>query len=425
MGPKVAYILSRFPTIAETFILYEMLELKRLGLQIEIFPLIHQREPVKHAEVDLLAAQVHHHSLFSGATVAAHLYWLRKNPKIYGQVWRQTIRHTWKSLKFLSRSLVVLSLAALYARRMVELEIDHIHAHWATHPALAAYLIKQLTGIPYSFTAHANDIFVDQTMLEEKIRQASFVVTISQFNRQFLCKLYDELAAQKVFVIHCGVDPAVFQARPPKKLTHKFTIVCVARLEEKKGHRYLLEACAPLKSQGINFHCLLVGDGEARTEIEAHIRRLNLTDQITVLGFQPRHRVRELLAGADVMVLPSIVTGTGRQEGIPVALMEALAIGLPAIATAISGIPELIEDGETGLLVPERDPQALTRAIIKLYHSRELGPQLGAGGRDKVLKDFNLHTTTAALHQLFSSNSAPNPSLSPQGNRMPGCVDIS
>lgn len=402
MSQKVAYIMSRFPTIAETFILYEMLELKRLGLQIEIFPLIRQKEPVRHAEVDKLAGQVHYHQLFSVATVAAQLYWFRKKPKRYLQLWWKIIRTHLKSLKFLSRSLVVLPLAALYARRMEELAINHIHAHWATHPTLAAYIIKQLTGISYSFTAHADDIYVDQTMLDEKVRQANFVVTISEYNRQFLSELYNGLVAPKTFVIRCGVDLGVFQVGAAKKPNDQFTIICVARLGKAKGHKYLIEACAQLKAQGLNFRCLLVGDGELRAEIEDQIRQFNLTDQILLLGFQPRDKVRELLAGADLMVLPSIITEKGQKEGIPVALMEGLATGLPAIATAISGIPELIKDGETGLLAPQRDPQALVEAICKLYHTPALRQQLGAKGRAKVMKEFNLQASAVQLYQLFT-----------------------
>lgn len=401
MSEKIAYLMSRFPTIAETFILYEMLELKRLGLQIEIFPLIRQTEPVKHAEVDMLAPQVHYHHLLSASTIAAQFYWLSKKPRLYFRVWWETIRNNLQSPKFLSRSLVVLPLAALFARRMEELGIKHIHAHWATHPTLAAYIIKQLTGISYSFTAHSSDIFKEQIMLEEKIRQASFVVTISEYNRQFLCHLYQDLVAQKLFVIRCGIDAEIFQVRPAKKVNDQFTIICVARLKTVKGHRYLIEACAHLRDQGVNFRCLLVGDGETRAEIEAQIRQSNLTDHITLLGFQPRHRICELLAEADVMVLPSIVTNNGAKEGIPVALMEALAVGLPAISTAISGIPELIEDGKTGLLVPQYDGQALAEAILRLYQT-DWGEQLAARGRTKVLEEFNLRTNAARLHELLS-----------------------
>jgi glycosyltransferase involved in cell wall biosynthesis len=169
-------------------------------------------------------------------------------------------------------------------------------------------------------------------------------------------------------------------------------------LDLKKGHRYLIDACAYLKAQGLNFRCLFVGEGETRAELEDQIQRLNLTDQITLLGLQPRHRVLELLAQADVKALPSI------SEGIPVSLMEALAMGLPAVATAISGVPELIEDGQTGLLVPARDGQALATAISKLYGAPELGQQLGARGKVKVMEEFNLRISATHLYRLFTKD---------------------
>jgi colanic acid/amylovoran biosynthesis glycosyltransferase len=400
MSQKIAYIMSRFPTIAETFILYEILELKRLGLHIEIFPLIHQKEAVSHREVEMLERYVHYPKLLSIATLLAQLYWLYTKPKTYGRVWWRTVRGNLKSPKFLSRALVVLPLAALYAREMAELDIKHIHAHWATHPALAAYIIKQLTGISYSFTAHSGDIFFEQSMLEEKIHQANFVVTISEYSRKFLCNLYDERITGKIHVIHCGIDLEAFQTGSSKPPDAPFTLICVARLDREKGHHYLVEACAQLKAQGMNFRCLLVGEGDTRAELEAQIQQLGLTDQIILLGLQPRHRVLELLAQADVKVLPSI------SEGIPVSLMEALAMGLPAVATAISGVPELIEDGQTGLLVPTCDVQALTTAISKLYRTRNLGQQLGAKGRIKVMEEFNLRISAANLYRLFTKDQA-------------------
>jgi len=391
VGRKIAYVVSRFPTIAETFILYEILELERLGLQVEIFPLIRQNEPVKHAEVEKLAKRIHYNQILSVSTIAAQIYWLFNNPRNYLEAWWRAISGNFSSPKFLTRALVVVPLAARFARQMQALSVEHVHAHWATHPTLAAYVIRQLTGLSYTFTAHAHDIYVERPMLKEKIQEAESVVTISDYNKELLQQLYGESAAEKIVVIHCGIDPTVFQPRAKPRSSEQFTIICVASLKDYKGHPYLIEACAQLKAEGVRFRCILVGDGQDRSEIEAQISQLGLSEQVLLLGFQPRNRVNELLSEADVMVLPSIITGTGKKEGIPVALMEALAIELPVVTTAISGIPELIEDGKTGLLVPERDARALAAALLKLYRSSELGSRLAAAGRSKVLEDFNLY----------------------------------
>ena len=405
MSRTVAYLMSRFPKISETFVLYEILALQRLGLHIEIFSLVHHKEEVVHLEAQAVSDRVHYGSLVSRAMLAAQLYWLYMRPGAYLRAWWQAIRGNITSLKFLVRALAVVPKASLFARQMQVLGVEHVHAHWATHPTLAAYVVHRLTGLPYSFTAHANDIFVKRPMLDEKIRQAKFVITISEYNRQFLQNLYGSMAADKTVIIHCGIDPEVF--KPPKSRSEQFTIICVASLEEKKGHTYLIEACARLKAQNIEFLCLLVGDGPARSQIKAQVDRLNLEEHVILLGYQPRHLVSQLLREASLMVLPSVTARHGRKEGIPVALMEALAVEMPVIATAISGIPELIENERTGLLVPERDSAAIAAALLRLYKTPQLGRQLGSAGRAKVLQDFNLRRNAAALYDLFAPQPVP------------------
>lgn len=395
----VAYIMSRFPKISETFIMNEILELERLGLHVEIFPLLREQEQVMHPEAAALVARAHYSTLVSQAVLAAQLYWLLKQPRAYFGAWWQALWGNRGSRKFFVRALAIVPQAALFARQMQRIGVAHVHAHWATHPALAAFVIHRLTDLPYSFTAHAHDIYVDRTMLTEKIRDASFVVTISEFNRRLL-REHSGSIADKTVVIHCGADLSLFQpqAAQPNAV---FTIGCVARLDEMKGQRYLIEACAKLKAQNVAFTCVLVGDGPARAELEAQIARLDLNDQVRLLGRQPRDRVSEIVAAADVIAMPSVVTADGHAEGIPVALMEALAMERPVVTSAISGLPELIIDGETGLLVPERDVDALVAALLRLRADPELGRRLGAAGRTKVLHEFDLRRNAEALYDML------------------------
>jgi colanic acid/amylovoran biosynthesis glycosyltransferase len=395
---KIAYLMSRFPTIAETFILYEILEIQRLGLQIEIFPLLRQREKVIHAEAAALVERAHYSYIFSLAVLAAQIYWLYRRPRAYLNAWWKAIRGNLASPKFLSRALIVVPQSAWFARQMQALGVEHIHAHWATHTTLAAYIIQQLTDLPYSFTAHSHDIYFERPMLEEKIRRASFVVTISEYGRRLLGQLYGAAAEEKMVVIHCGVDLTVFQPRPARQRQEPFVIGCVASLRAIKGHLYLIEACAHLKAQNVPFRCLLIGEGDYRPHIEAAIARYGLQAQVTLLGHQPRHRVRELLTETDVLVLPSLT------EGIPVALMEAMATELPVVATDITGIPELVEHEQTGLLVPARDSTTLAIALLRLWADPELGKKLGRAGRQKVWREFNLQSNAAKLHRLLAHN---------------------
>lgn len=405
----VAYLMPRLSKASETFILHEILELERMGLRVEIFPLVHRDEHLVQPEAQALNERTHARSMFSKAMLAAQCHWLRKRPGAYLRAWWQAVRGNRSSRKFLLYTLGIVPEAALFARQMQTLGVEHVHAHWATHPTLAAYVIQQLTGLPYSFTAHAQDIYDERPMLEEKIRQASFVVTVSEYNRRLLCQLYGAEADDKMVVIYCGADPLKFQPQPSRQRTGAFTIVCVANLEEYKGHTYLVEACVALKAQGIPFRCLLVGDGEYRPHIAAQIARLGLTNHVSLLGHQPHSRVRAILADADVLVLPSVTTTSGNREAIPVALSEALATELPVVATAIGSISELVEHEHTGLLVPERNAYALAAALIRLQRDPALCKELGAAGRLKVLRDFNLHHNVAVLHSLMIHNWHPAP----------------
>lgn len=397
---RVAYIMSRFPKLSETFVLYEILALEQLGIEVEIFPLVRERERVIHREAERLAQVAHHVGVPSWHLVAAQWWWLRRRPRAYLGAWRAALRGNARSARFFVRSLAVVPLAAAFARRMDELEVAHIHAHWATHPALAAYVASRLTGIPYSFTAHAHDIYVERPMLREKIGAARFVVTISEFNRRFLTRLYGRAAAERLVVLHCGTDPSVFRptasARPAPP-----TIVCVASLQPQKGHRHLIEACRILSEAEVDVRCLLVGEGDERADLERRIRLAGLGDRIALLGNQPRHRVIELLGSAAIVAQPSVVLPNGKMEGIPVALMEALAMERPVIATDISGVSELVEHEVTGLLVPPGDATALAAAIQRLIGDPELARSLGAAGRRRVLESFNLQDNARLLAERF------------------------
>jgi colanic acid/amylovoran biosynthesis glycosyltransferase len=396
--------MSRFPKLSETFVLYEILSLEQLGVEVDIMPLVREREPVRHREADRLAERAFDARPLSRAVLAAQWYWLRRRPRDYAAVWTAAVRGNLRSPKFLLRALAVVPLAATFARHMRRRRVDHIHAHWATHPALAAYVASRLTRIPYSFTAHAHDIFVERSMLREKIRSARFVVTISEYNRRFLERLYGREAADRLAVIHCGTDPDVFRPLEAAYERGAWTVICVATLQPQKGQANLVEACRLLVAEGIDLRCLLVGDGETRAELARRIRSAGLEGRVELLGYQPRHRVVELVGSADVVVQPSVVLQSGKTEGIPVSLMEALAMERPVVATAISGIPELIEDGVTGLLVPPGDPEALANALRTLYRDPPRALSLGQAGRRRVVAEFNQRTSARELADRFAES---------------------
>jgi len=395
----IAYVMSRFPKISETFILNEMLELRRQGVEIEIFPLIREREDVTHAEVSELTPHAHYAPVLSLRVCASQVAWLLRAPRRYLGTWARVLRGNRRSRAALVRSFYIVPQAATFARELRALGVDHVHAHYATYPALTAYVIHRLVGLPYSFTAHAHDIYVDRPMLEEKLAAARFVVTISDFNRKLLRELYGR-SADRVHVVHCGVDAELFRPGPPGP-RGELTVLCVASLQEYKGQTYLLEACQLLVRQGVSLRCLLVGEGRDRGELEDLVQRLGLEHVVSFLGSQPRHAVRDLLGRADVFALPSVTARDGQMEGIPVGLMEALASGVPVVASDLSGISELVDHERNGFLVPERDAQALASAIARLAEDEELRSEFGRAGRRTVLASFELTDNVARLQELL------------------------
>jgi len=407
VGPRpVAYITSRFPKLSETFVLNEILELERQGVQVEVYALVREKEALAHPEAAELMERVVFAPLSSRRVISDQMYWLRTHPARYLRAWGKALKGNWRSAKFLARSMAVVPKASSFARHMQASGVRHVHAHWATHPALAAYVVRELTGLPFSFTAHAHDIHVNRTMLSEKINKATFVVTISDYNRRLLESLTDD-GAGKVHVIRCGVDTDRFirteASNGDGERDGPLSVVCVASLEARKGHRLLLDAVARLRDAGLSVRLSLVGSGVEESPIKAAIQHLDLSSSVTMLGAQSGKQVARVLAGADIYVQPSVTMANGRSEGIPVALMEAMAMGLPAIASNISGIPELITDRQSGLLVPENDPDALTAALQLLCEDRGMRTKLGRSAREVIESEYALSTNVEHLRLLLTA----------------------
>jgi colanic acid/amylovoran biosynthesis glycosyltransferase len=398
-GLRVAYIMSRFPKLTETFVLYEMLALEEREVAVEIFPLLRHRSAARHPEAARLVPRAHFQPFVSLDILRANWARFRQGPRRYLALWWEMLSGTWRSPNFFFGALGILPKCVLFAREMERLGVHHVHAHFANHPALAALIIHRLTDIPYSFTAHGSDLHVDRRMLETKVRAAAFVVTVSRYNRDLIADECGEDVEEKVKVIHCGVDPEGF---PPSRFRHNgrdqaLRIVCVASLEEVKGHRFLIEACRLLRKRWVAFECDLVGDGPLRAEVTEAIERAGLENRIRVRGGLPRPEVVRALARAHVAVLASHPTPSGKREGIPVALMEAMASRLPVVASAVSGIPELVENGRTGILVPPADPTALADALERLAADPLLRDWMGAAGREKVQREFDLRQTAGDI----------------------------
>ena len=403
-APKVSYVMSRFPKLTETFVLYEILAMEKMGIDVRIYPLLRERQAVSHPEVVTLLPRVRYLPVLSLPIVRAQLHFLRHKTAAYLRVLWDVLRGTWGSANFFFGALGSFPKVVRFAYEMQKSGIGHIHCHFASHPAVAGLIVHRLTGIPFSFTAHGSDLHVERRFLNQKVREAAFVVTVSAYNKELIVRECGEEIREKIHVIHCGVDPEVFR-QPTHRINQSAArVLCVASFEEVKGHEYLVEACRILRDRGTQIACDLVGDGPLRRSVEGQIKKANLESVIRVHGARPRPEVVRMMSEVDIMVLPSVPTRSGKREGIPVVLMEAMASELPVVSSELSGIPELVDNGYTGLLVPPRDIGALADALQKLLQNPALRSRMGRLGREKVVREFNLQRGVETLADLFSAS---------------------
>jgi colanic acid/amylovoran biosynthesis glycosyltransferase len=398
---KIAYMMSRFPKITETFVLYEMVAVMQLGIAVEIYPLMREHTTTMHPEAVPLVEQAHFTAHISLEIILTNLRALVSQPRTYFLTLFTSLRATLGSRRFFTGILAFYPKSVYLAYKMQAAGITHIHAHFASFPAATAYIIHQFTDIPYSFTAHGSDLHRDQHMLYEKIHDSKFVATISKYNHQILLSYCDESDVEKVRIIHCGVDVDAFKPDNNYGDTNTLNLLCIGTLHEVKGQKYLIQACARLKESGIKFQCHFIGDGPDETVLQEEVAHKNLSDEITFHGRLLRSEVIRILSQADIVITPSVPTNDGRREGIPVVIMEAMAFGIPVIASDLSGIPELIDPNINGILVPPGDVDAIATAIERLISKPNLRRKLGTNGRQKIIDEFNLDENARILSELF------------------------
>jgi glycosyltransferase involved in cell wall biosynthesis len=398
-------MMSRFPKLTETFVLDEILEMERAGNKVEIFPLWREKGvDVMHSDAAPLVERAHFAPTLNLRILRDNLRCLFGRPGRYLGTLMTLVRANWRSPRFLLGALAIFPKACSFACEMRRLGVQHLHAHFASHPAAAAFIVGRMADIPWSFTGHGSDLHREQSMLKEKVDEAAFVVTISDYNKRFILERVGERYAHKVQVIHCGVQLDRFERA--RSSQGPLQIACVGTLHEVKGQGFLLEACALLRDRGIEFDCHFIGDGPDRELLERQARTLGIRDRVTFHGACEREQVRALLARMDIAAAPSVPSSDGRREGIPVALMEAGACGLALVASRLSGIPELVTDGETGYLADPGDVEGLADAMHRVAASPALGQQLGEAVRRHLEREFNLPTNVARLRELMLSGAA-------------------
>lgn len=395
---KIAYIVSEYPKISHSFIRREIVALERLGWNIVRFAVRGWSDQLVD-EADLIERDLTTYVLKQGiaSLFVSVLVIAASRPAKFSQAALLALRMIRRSDRSALLHLIYFIEACWLSWRLLKSEIGHLHAHFGSNPAEVAMLASRICGISFSFTVHGPEEFdkVVGLHIAEKIRQSSFVVAISSFGRSQLYRAVDYLQWPKIKVVHCGID-GVFKGSAPKLATNCNRLVCVGRLSEQKGQALLIAAAAALRDEGLHFELVFVGDGALRQALERLIQVHELGSMVSIFGWADASTVRQEIVSSRALVLPSFA------EGLPVVLMEAMALGRPVITTYVAGHPELVVNEQTGWLVPAGSVQELCDAIRScLTTSDEKIEEMGAIGRTRSLDRHDVDIEAAKLGELF------------------------
>jgi colanic acid/amylovoran biosynthesis glycosyltransferase len=398
---QVAYLVNQYPKVSHTFIRREIRALESHGVQVARFSVrptpdrvvdeadrtevANTRVLLEKGSIGLAVAMLRH--VVARPRLLLHAAWL-------------AVKLGWRSDRGLARHFAYLGEACLLRRLLEGTGVQHVHAHFGTNPAAVAMLCHALGGPKYSFTVHGPDEF-DMPLflgLREKISRAAFVVAISSYGRSQLMRFSHWQDWTKIRLVRCGLDED-YLAREPLPVPDVPRLVCVGRLSAQKGHLLLLDAAAQLRRAGNDFELVLAGDGEMRQEIETAIRRHDLGGRVRITGWLDDRGIRGELESARALVLPSFA------EGLPVVIMEALAMGRPVVGTYVAGIPELVVPSENGWLVPAGSVEALVDALgAVLRTSPDQLTRMGLKGRERVRELHNVRVNACELMACVESS---------------------
>ncbi|RUR85995.1 glycosyltransferase [Chlorogloeopsis fritschii PCC 9212] len=401
MSSTIAYLINQYPKVSHSFIRREIASLEKQGINIQRFAIRScGTELVDEADISELEKTQVVLGIGKIGLIVSLLYVAIARPIRFLQALWLALRVGWRSERGILYHLIYLAEACVLLRWWRKAYVDHVHAHFGTNSTTVAMLCSAMGGPPYSFTIHGPEEFdsVQSLSLVEKVERATFVVTVSSFGKSQLYRWCARSQWSKIHVVHCGVDD-MFLDMTPTFIPSEPRFVCVARMSQAKGHLLLLDAATQLVGEGLQFKLVLIGDGLLRDEIENAIAQLGLQNYVEIIGWASNAEVRQHILASRAMVLPSFA------EGLPVVLMEALALSRPVISTYIAGIPELVEPGVCGWLVPPGSIKALVAAMREvLQFPIEQLEQMGAKGRSRVLQQHNIAIEAGKLAALFQSS---------------------
>ena len=403
-GPRIAYVLKVYPRTSQTFVLTEILAHERAGLKMDIFSLRRTDDTRFHAALARVQSPV-----FQIARASSNASLVLNELREHGRY----LPLLWEVVENSSANAEDLLQAARMSRAILDRGIVHLHAHFGTVATVVARLVRKITGVSYSFTTHAKDIFheiVDEDVLRKKLFAAAGVITVSQFNVAYLRDKYADAAA-RVKLIYNGLDLNEFRFEPEGDRSP--LILAVGRLVEKKGFSYLLDACALLRDRGVRYRCEIVGGGELESALQQQFQKLDLGDCVKLCGPMSQSDVKKKIRQARLLAAPCVHAQDQDRDGLPTILLEAMALGTACISTPVTGIPEVLRHEETGLMVPERDAVALADACERLLSDQALCVALTQNGRHLIEDNFDIDKNTARIRAFFAEMTDADLMVSP------------
>jgi len=392
--PKVAYVVKRYPRFSETFIVNELLAHEQAGHSLEIISLYPPNDTHFQDTLGRVRAPVSYLCV-EGLRAADLWSTLAKVGETMPRLWSALSAGTGCGGREIYQ-------AACLAHLIRERGITHLHAHFASTATSVARMASLISGIPYTFTAHAKDIFhdsVDPADLRRKVSDSSGVVTVSDFNVGFLRRDVSVSPIREIHRIYNGIDLSRFTYEAP--VDRPPVIVSVGRLVEKKGFHVLIEACAQMVARGVHFLCDLIGTGEREAELRARVQALGLGACVRFLGALPQAEVIRAVRGAALFAAPCVVGADGNADGLPTVLLESMALGTPCVSTDVTGIPEVIRHEVTGLLVAQGDAAGLAAAMSRLLGDAGLRERLAENARGLIVREFDIATNAAQQWRVF------------------------
>jgi glycosyltransferase involved in cell wall biosynthesis len=408
---KIAYFVSRFPHLYQTFIRREIDEVARQGAAITVFPIVGARAKRREPQADpgcAAAVAIAPMPLLAWSHVRAAGYFGRTQPRRCAALAGRIASATWRRPADLVKSLAIFPKSLALARRIQREGFDHIHAHWSTHPTTAAMIVSALTGVPFSFAFHAYDLFATRILIEQKIARARFVVLNCRYTLDELVRHYPRVERSKLHLIYNGLDLDAARATRAREPARPPLLLAIGQLIPTKGFGDLLEAWRLLAAEQLAFEGWIIGSGPEEKALYKQAAAAGLTGRVHFCGEQSPEQVSAALARATLLAMPCTTPRSGTHDALPNVVIEAQAAGVPVVATNVFGIPEIVSHEETGLLVPEHDPRALKNAFQRLLSNPGEAGQFAAAAQQRLTERFNLRTNAARLLALFAAASSPD-----------------